>query len=140
MSDQNQPPVNTPPPGYQQLPSGQQGYPQQPGPYPGSQPVGYPAPAYVVAYPPFQPKGFSITALVLGLVSIFLGISILVPLGAVVFGIIGLKKEPAGKGMSITGLVLGGLNVLGWAVFWIVMIGMWIAVIGAAATYGTTTS
>ncbi len=54
-------------------------------------------------------KGLSITAMVLGIVSVVLFcvsyISIPCAILAVIFGIIGKKRD--GKGMAITGLVLG---------------------------------
>ncbi|MGN6197300.1 hypothetical protein [Humibacter sp.] len=114
-----------------QQPSAQQGGYQQPGyqqPYgqpvyqqPYGQPV-YQQTAVYAGYQP-QPKGFSITSLILGLASILFGFTFLVPIGAVIFGAIGIKREPTGRGMSITGLILGGIMLLGWAaliVFWIV--------------------
>lgn len=114
-----------------QQPSAQQGGYQQPGyqqPYgqpvyqqPYGQPV-YQQTAVYAGYQP-QPKGFSITSLILGLASILFGFTFLVPIGAVIFGAIGIKREPSARGMSITGLILGGIMLLGWAaliVFWIV--------------------
>lgn len=98
--------------------------PDQPSPPP--HPVQYQASGYspynapvayqqVYAAPP--PTGLSVTSLVLGLVSIFFGFTFLVPLGALIFGIIGLKREPTGRGMAITGIVIGGLFMLFWVVF-----------------------
>src|SRR5690606_30926914 len=57
-----------------------------------------------------QPKGFSVTALVLALVSIVFGFTLILPLAALIFGIIGAKKEPAGRGMAIVGIVIGALD------------------------------
>ena len=111
-------------PGYQQ-PYGQPGY-QQPYGQPGyQQPYGQPVYQQTAVYAGYQPqpKGFSITSLILGLASILFGFTFLVPIGAVIFGAIGIKREPTGRGMSITGLILGGIMLLGWAaliVFWIV--------------------
>lgn len=73
--------------------------------------------AYQQGYAGPAPTGLSITSLVLGLVSIFFGFTFLVPLGALIFGIIGLKREPTGRGMAITGIVIGGLFMLFWVVF-----------------------
>lgn len=90
--------------------------PMAPTGYPGSPYSPYTAaiqPVYVVS----PPKGFSITALVLGLASIFFGFTFLVPIGALIFGIIGAKKEPSGRAMAITGIVIGSLFLLGWLVF-----------------------
>lgn len=56
----------------------------------------------------------SIASLVLGLVSIFAGFTFVAPIVGLVLGVIGLKREPAGKGMAIAGLILNGLMLLGW--------------------------
>ncbi|MGA0567518.1 DUF4190 domain-containing protein [Rathayibacter sp. KR2-224] len=129
----------TPEPGYQppNQPPNQPIYqpPAQPGyQHPYTQPV-YQQTVVYSTYQP-QPRGLSITSLVLGLVSIFFGFTFLVPIGAVIFGAIGIKREPTGRGMSITGLVLGGLCLLGWAllvVLWVVFAGI---MVGAAASSG----
>ncbi|TAM71075.1 MAG: DUF4190 domain-containing protein [Microbacteriaceae bacterium] len=138
-----------PPVPAQQLPAPQQ-QPQYARPQqyqPQVQPVVpqayYAVPQYavpVVAYAPPQPKGLSVTSMVLGLVSIVFGFTLLAPIGAVVFGAIGLKKEPAGRGMSITGIVLGGLCLLLWAalvVVWIIAIA---GILGVAATLPATSN
>ena len=56
-----------------------------------------------------ETKGFSIAAMVLGIVSVvlfcFFYISIPCAILAIIFGIVGMKK--GGKGMGIAGLVLG---------------------------------
>lgn len=105
MTDPAQYPQNQDPrhPG-QQAP-GQQQHAQG---YPAHQMGGYGQP-----YNP-PPRGMSITSLVLGLVSILAGFTVLVPIAGLVFGILGLKREPAGKGMAIAGLVLNGLMLVGW--------------------------
>lgn len=95
----------------------QQPYPAAPGnrpiqPY-GQQPYGQPygQPSYS-GLAPAEPKGMSIAALVLGIVGVISGGWFIIPqILAVVFGHIGLKKEPSVKGMAITGLVLGYLMV-----------------------------
>ncbi|MBB5642949.1 DUF4190 domain-containing protein [Cryobacterium roopkundense] len=84
---------------------------QQNGYSPYNAPIAY-QPVYAA-----QSTGLSATALVLGLVSIFFGFTFLVPLGALIFGILALKREPAGKGMAITGIVIGGLFMLFWVLF-----------------------
>jgi hypothetical protein len=65
-------------------------------------------------------SGFAITALVMGILSFFLGWLSLIggvfSILAIVFGIIGLKKTKdgaqGGQGMAITGLVLGIITIL----------------------------
>ncbi|GAB3757615.1 hypothetical protein GCM10027591_06890 [Zhihengliuella somnathii] len=67
-------------------------------------------------------KGASITSLVLGLVSILLGFTVLVPLVGLVFGIIGLVQEPAGRGPAIAGVVLNSLMMIGWILLIIIFL------------------
>lgn len=76
----------------------QQQYPQQPH-------LHYGAP---------QPRGMSIASMVLGLVSIVTGFTFVVPIVGLVLGIVGLRREPAGRGMAIAGLILNGLMLVGW--------------------------
>jgi hypothetical protein len=85
----------------------------------------------VVGYQPGPPKGMSVTSMVLGLVSIVLGFTFLVPVVGFILGIVGLRREPAGRGMAITGLVLNGLFVVGWA---LVIVFVFVIGIGAATT------
>lgn len=102
-----------------------------PGPSANGQ-VYYPTPMVAYAAPP--PRGFSITSMVLGLVSILFGFTFLVPIGAVIFGIIGLKKEPAGKGMAITGIVIGGAFMLIWLALGALVFSIFGAILGGVAT------
>lgn len=97
--------------GYGQDPYGQGGY--------GRQPAG-PAPR----------NGLGVAALVVGIVSVLLGVVPLlgfVGLVAVVLGVVGLSRVRRGlatnRGMSITGIVLGGLAVLA-ALAWLVLIAL----------------
>jgi hypothetical protein len=123
----------TPPGGPYQQPAPQQPGPQQPG---GQQQYAQPVYQQTVVYAAYQPqpKGLSITALVLGLASILFGFTLLVPVGAVVFGIIGIRREPSARGMSITGVVLGGICLLGWLLLVVLWIVFAIILAGAAAT------
>ncbi|MDN5813663.1 MAG: DUF4190 domain-containing protein [Arthrobacter sp.] len=85
----------------------------QPGPYPQQYPGQNPyQPHGQYQAPP--PRGMSIASMVLGIVSIFAGFTFVVPIVGLVLGIIGLQREPAGKGMAIAGLILNGLMLLGW--------------------------
>ncbi|TQL46783.1 uncharacterized protein DUF4190 [Homoserinimonas aerilata] len=98
-----------------------------------NQPAGQPQPVYFVQAPP---RGLSVTSMVLGLASILFGFTFLVPLGALIFGIVGLKKEPAGRGMAITGIVIGALFML----FWVLLGGVILAAIGGLIGLAGTTS
>jgi len=80
-----------------------------------------------------QPKGFSVTALVLALVSIVFGFTLILPLAALIFGIIGAKKEPAGRGMAIVGIVIGALDLLLWLILGGAIFALFATMIGAGA-------
>lgn len=55
---------------------------------------------------------FGILSLVLGVASIVAGHTFLVPVAAIVLGIIGLRREPAGRALSIWGIVLGSVMLV----------------------------
>lgn len=127
-------------PGQAGTPNGQEQYGQpapygQQGSYGQSAPYGQQAPyghaAYYGMVP--QPKGLSIASLVCGIVSVMLGFIMIPQIAAVITGHLGLRREPAGKGLAITGLVLGYLCLLGYGLFWLLaLIGLTIA----STTYG----
>ncbi|MBM7388567.1 hypothetical protein JOE37_001561 [Clavibacter michiganensis] len=75
-----------------------------------------PSPAAVVwgqpVYAVAPPKGLSLTSMILGLVSVLFFWTFLCPLVGLVFGIVGIRKEPAGRGFAVTGLILNGLLLL----------------------------
>ena len=94
-----------------------QGYPPPP---PGQSypPGGYPPHGQSYGYPP-QPQasnGLSITSLIMG---ILLCVPAITGIGAIAFGIAGIRKakDPryGGRGMAISGIVLGFVNLIGWA-------------------------
>jgi hypothetical protein len=111
-------------------------YGQPAGAYPQQAPYGQPAspygqPAYYGM--PAEPKTLSIASMVCGIASVIMGWLLLPQIAAIVTGHMALKREPSGKGMSITGLVLGYLCLLGYGAFWLLL------VIGLAYA-GTTSS
>ena len=76
-----------------------------------------------------ETTGFSISSLVLGIVSIFASFTFFVPVVGLVLGIMALKREPASRTMAIWGIVLNGvmlagtvLATLGALVFGLVML------------------
>jgi hypothetical protein len=101
MSGYPQPPYGVPP----QSPPGQ--YP------PGAYPPGYPQPGMM---PASRMSVSAVISLVLGIVFCIFGVT---SLGAILFGFIGIRAtsdpQVRGRGLAITGLVLGLLGVLGWA-------------------------
>ena len=95
-----------------------------PQPYPGTPPAGYIPPGYAMPAPvaPRGPQGLSIASLVLGLSSILFGFTFLVPIVGLILGIVGLRREPAGRGMAIAGVILSALVLLVWAAIVAVLI------------------
>lgn len=85
-----------------------------------------PAPQY--SYVPVPTDGFSVAALVLGV----LGFNIF----AIIFGIIGLNRTStgaySGRGMAIAGIVLGALSLAAIIVFVIVLFAVMGAAVGTA--------
>lgn len=123
----SEPPRFTPPYGSSTPPYGQppSPYSQPPGPY-GQGYYGMPA----------EPKTLSIASMVCGIASVIMGWLLLPQVAAIITGHMALRREPSGKGMAITGLVLGYLCLLGYGAFWLlVIIGLAIASSNSGATY-----
>ena len=85
-------------------------------------------------------KGLSITSMVTGIVSVillFFYLGWLAGIAAVIFGHIALKKEPAGKGMAVAGLITGycaiGLSLI-FLVFAVLFFGFFMFALTGAAT------
>lgn len=98
-----------------------------------------PAPAPVTT-PTGGTNGLAIAAMVVGIVGFIFGwapfFGFIAGIAAVILGIIALKKSPVLKGMSITGIVLGGIATLwGLVVSALLIISLvTIGIGGAAAT------
>ncbi|VXC46515.1 conserved hypothetical protein [Arthrobacter sp. 9V] len=102
-SQQPPSPYGQPPSPYQQQAFNQQPYGQPQSPY--GQPAYYAMQA--------EPKGLSIASMCCGIaVYVGFGFFILPQIAAVILGHLALKREPAGKGMAIAGLVMGYLGVV----------------------------
>ena len=83
----------------------------QPSPYaqPGS-PNAYGQPAYYGAPP--APKSLSIASMCCGIAALVgFGFFLLPQLAAVILGHLALRREPAGRGMAIAGLVMGYVGI-----------------------------
>ncbi|WP_208544657.1 DUF4190 domain-containing protein [Rathayibacter sp. VKM Ac-2759] len=79
----------------------------EPQPQRAQAPYGTP-PAPSVATPaPSTP--FSLTSLILGVTSVFFGLTVIAPVAGLVFGILGLRREPAGRTLAIWGIVLNAV-------------------------------
>lgn len=114
MSDPNIP--DTPPQAAPQQPPAPATPPQAPPPLP---PQAAPAPPAPGAPAPAGSKGMAVTALVLGIVAI---VGAFIPVlnffsfapaaAAIILGIIVMVKKKPGKGMGLTGLILGGVSII----------------------------
>lgn len=94
-----------------------------------------PVPVYMV---PARPRGLSVASLVLGIVSIFFGFTFVVPLTGLILGLVGVKREPAGRGMAVTGIILSGLMLLGWILLIVAIGGLGLyGILGIASTSGS---
>ena len=77
-------------------------------------PFGEPNP---YAVPSAETRGFSISSLVLGLVSIVASYTFFVPVVGLVLGIMAVKREPASRTMAIWGIVLNAVMLAGALLF-----------------------
>lgn len=99
----------------------------QPPPWPDHQPPAYqryPGP-YAQQYyygMAARPKPLSIASLVCGIASVIMGWLLVPQVAAIITGHLGLKREPAGRGLSVAGLVLGYLFLLGYGALWLLLI------------------
>jgi hypothetical protein len=101
-------------PGYGQTAYGQSGY-SQPG-Y-AQPPYTAPRPQQGGAYPtPFGEKTLSYVSFWLGVASVVLSPTVLVPVAAIVLGFLARTREPAGRTWGTWGIVLGFVTAFGWLV------------------------
>lgn len=102
--------------------------------------AGHYPPPQGVAYAAAPRRGLSITAMVLGIVGIVGMIygGFMLSIGAIIFGHIGRKKEPAGRGMALAGLVTGyigaGCSIAFALIFVLVFIVPALLLLGAAGS------
>ncbi|WP_244256014.1 DUF4190 domain-containing protein [Rathayibacter sp. VKM Ac-2760] len=86
---------------------------QQPAAQPAAQhpaPYGVPPVAPAAATPaPSTP--FSLTSLILGVTSVFFGLTVIAPVAGLIFGILGLRREPTGRTLAIWGIVLNAVMI-----------------------------
>lgn len=62
------------------------------------------------------PRTLSIVGFVLGIVSLVTGQTFVMPVAAIVLGILGYRQEPTGRTFSVFAIVLGGLALFGWMI------------------------
>lgn len=126
--------MSIPPPEPANVPAAPNPYAPQ-SPYtaqPGVPGVGYLAP---------PPRGLSITAMVLGIVGLvgFVFGGAFLSIGAVIFGHIGIRKEPAGRGMAIAGIVTGYAGIgIGVLLFLFLLIPFFLLLFGTIAVAGSS--
>jgi len=117
--------------------------PWAPGPAPyGLAPAPVPpAPAYASwgqpVYAAAPPKGLSVASMVIGLVSVVFFWTFLCPIVGLVLGIVGIRREPAGRGFAVAGLILNGVLLLIPVVVLVFLLTAGVALFGAAATSGS---
>ena len=117
--------------------------PWAPGPAPyGLAPAPVPpAPAYASwgqpVYAAAPPKGLSVASMVIGLVSVVFFWTFLCPIVGLVLGIVGIRREPAGRGFAVAGLILNGVLLLIPVVVLVFLLTAGAALFGAAATSGS---
>lgn len=79
--------------------------------HPMVNPVHIPEPVHVEP----QPRRLSVTALVLGLSSLFLGFTVLIPVAGIAFGVLSVGREPTRKALAVTGIVSAVVFGVVWA-------------------------
>jgi hypothetical protein len=105
-------------PGESQPGYGQSGYPQSGQGQPG---YGYGPRPQQGNYPtPFGEKTLSYVSFWLGVASVVLSPTVLVPVAAIVLGFMARTREPAGRTWATWGIVLGFVMSFGWLVALIV--------------------
>jgi hypothetical protein len=78
---------------------------------------GYPPRPQQGAYPtPFGEKTLSYVSFWLGIASVVLSPTVLVPVAAIVLGFMARTREPAGRTWATWGIVLGFVMAFGWLV------------------------
>lgn len=107
-----------------------------------SNPYGHPSqpPVRYVGQPPVQyvqssTNGLAVTSLVLGIVGLLtFGV---VSIAAIITGHLALSGQKArdgfGRGQAVAGLVMGYLPVVGWLLFWLLIV-----VVGVGASAGSS--
>ncbi|GAB2448293.1 hypothetical protein HD599_001743 [Conyzicola lurida] len=88
-------------------------------------------PTTAVPTAPAATRNLSVVALILGIASVLLGLTFLVPIAAIVVGVLAYRREPEGHAFAVWGIVLGAVMAFGWfvtAVVGIVFAGPWLLV------------
>lgn len=59
-------------------------------------------------------RGLSVASLIIAIASVFFGWTFIAPIAAFVLGIMGLRREPDGRGLAWAGIVISFLTLFGW--------------------------
>ena len=59
-------------------------------------------------------RGLSIASLVVALASVLFGWTFIAPIAALVLGIMGLRREPEGRGLAWAGIIVSAVVLFGW--------------------------
>ena len=105
-------------------------------PNPASTPQPYSPGHQSGGYAAAPAKVLSISSLSLGVASVFLGLTFLVPIGGIVTGAMALKREPAGRTMALWGLWLSIIMLVLGVLLWIFVGGLILAALGLVAASG----
>ena len=62
-------------------------------------------------------RTYSIVAFALAIGSIVFGQTVVLPIVAIVLGILGYRQEPTARAFSITAIALGAFALFGWVIF-----------------------
>ena len=61
-------------------------------------------------------RTLSIVSLVLGIFSIATGQTFILPIAAIVLGVLGYRQEPAGRQFAVWGIIVGAFALFGWLI------------------------
>jgi len=59
-------------------------------------------------------RGLSIASFIIAIASVFFGWTFIAPIAAFILGIVGLRREPDGRGFAWAGIVISFLTLFGW--------------------------
>ena len=82
----------------------------------------HPEPSPYAQFPEAPPRGLSIASLVIGIVSFFAGFTFVVPLIGIVLGVMGRRREQAGRGMALAGIWINAAILVVWAIITVIAI------------------
>lgn len=80
------------------------------------------------------PRMLSLASLILGIASVFLGLTFLVPIAGIVTGVMARKREPEGRTMALWGIWLSVAMLVLGILLWVAVGGFILATLGLAAS------